>query len=142
MNLVVVVLLGGLWVALLLPGVVRARRDASPINSVDSFERSMITLAGNVDASARPQSTTGRAARRRREVLARLATAVAVTATVALLVGGLAWLLFALAVLALAAYVGLLFQVQAREEEVRRKVRRLPQRSPQVETVRIRRWGA
>lgn len=45
MSAMVVVLLGGLWALILLPGAWRDRRYGSPINSVDAFEQSMSRLA-------------------------------------------------------------------------------------------------
>jgi len=45
MNLVVVGLLIGLWAWVLLPGLLRERRNSSPIDTVNTFERSMETLA-------------------------------------------------------------------------------------------------
>jgi hypothetical protein len=45
MNLVVVGLLIGLWAWVLLPGLLRERRNSSPLDTVSRFERSMDTLA-------------------------------------------------------------------------------------------------
>ena len=45
MNLVVVGLLIGLWAWVLLPGLLRERRNSSPLETVSRFERSMDTLA-------------------------------------------------------------------------------------------------
>lgn len=45
MSVMVVVLLGGLWALILLPGAWRERRYGSPLNSVNAFELSMSRLA-------------------------------------------------------------------------------------------------
>lgn len=145
----VLVLLAILWAWILLPGALRARRDASPVSSVDSFERTMGMLARHSGKSPpRPTrsspgrhvlvlrdaaSVTGarrrsRAVRRRRTLLLRLQGAVGLTAVPAIALGGLLWLLFAAAWLALLVYVLLLLEHRARRDEIRRKVRRLPQR--------------
>jgi len=150
MGSLVVVLLLGLWASILLPGLVRARREATPITSVSTFERCMSMLAPTAG-----RLTTGRAGRprpaapgrhvlvlrdpaavtthtrrhrvlrRRRALLLRLVAATAMTAVAAGAVGGWAWVAFALVAASLVVYLGLLVQVREREAEVRRKVRRL-----------------
>jgi len=136
MSAVVVALLGGLWASILLPGALQARRENRPISSVHSFERSMSMLAGparspsgrrvlvlNHPATVAGKGSRARTARRRRTALARLALAVLATGALAAVLGGLAWLLFAAAVLGLGLYVLLLVEARAREVERRRKVR-------------------
>ncbi|HWB71216.1 MAG TPA: hypothetical protein VG452_03295 [Egibacteraceae bacterium] len=73
-----------------------------------------------------------RAVHRRRTLLLRLQGAVGLTAVPAIALGGLLWLLFAAAWLALLVYVLLLLEHRARRDEIRRKVRRLPQRPAAV----------
>ena len=140
MNLAVVVLLGGLWASILLPGVLRARRDHSPLNSVDSFERSMSMLATHLKtppgrqvlvledpASVSGELSRARVMRRRRAVLYRLVVAVLASTTLAFLLGGgVFWAAPAVAALALAGYLGLLAEDHARRVEQSRKVRRMP----------------
>lgn len=137
MSLLVVVLLVVLWAAVLLPGAVRGRAGASPMSSIDSFERSMDMLAHRARSrspSSRtvlmpppPRSTArARAAQRRRMILGRLVGAVGATGLLGLVAGGALWLLFATALAALGGYVVVLFQLQSRQAELRRKVRRMP----------------
>lgn len=178
MGVLVVVLLVGLWASILVPDALKARRQSSPLDSVSLFERSMRVLAPTRPFAGRPlpgrhvmilehphNITSGsrrtRTVRRRRAVLARLGAAVPVTIGLAALAGG-PWVWFAaLTTLAFVAYVGLLVEVRAREDEIRRKVRALPvadqvaahaatadratadeSRAPQPNgTVRVRRYG-
>lgn len=141
MSLLVVILLVVLWAAVLVPGALRGRASSSPMSSIDSFERSMVMLAHRAQARspsgrtvlmppAPRSSARARAAQRRRAVLARLGGAVGVSAPLGMFAGGAAWLLFAGSLAALVGYVIVLFQVQARQAELRRKVRRIPDRRP------------
>jgi len=110
MNLVVVGLLIGLWAWVLLPGLLRERRHSSPLDTVNSFERSMDSLAQtgseqpSADASGREilvlddaervvsGHARSRAEVRRRAVLAR-GGFVVVAATAGGVVGdGLWWI--------------------------------------------------
>jgi hypothetical protein len=151
MNLLVVVLLAGLWASILLPGALRTRRDASPMNSIDQFERRMEMLAPDRLAGRtlgqRPPSgrhvmvlddavavtragtsagTRARTLRRRRAMLVRLAAAVASTGLLAVVVGGPMNLLFAASFAVTGGYVAVLAQLRSREVDTRRVVRRLP----------------
>lgn len=179
MSVLVVVLLGGVWALILLPGPLQARRLGSPLNSIDAFEQSMSRLApprtppgghvvvlGHPDRDGRRQPTPmpGRAPQpappqtrvpratgppppspqtleRRRQVLATLAGATALTGVLGLLVGGMMWVLFVLAYAALSAYVALLVQIRSRREEAREKLHYLapqPAMAPLTSGVRIR----
>ncbi|HWH32738.1 MAG TPA: hypothetical protein VNU01_08705 [Egibacteraceae bacterium] len=145
MGVAVVVLLGGLWASILVPAAVRARRESSPIHSVDLFERSLGMLAPKT--SGGPANVPGRyvmvlerparvaragrsssAVERRKAILLRLAGAVPFTGLLAILGGGLFRTLFLLSVVALLGYVGLLVQVNVRRMQATQKVRRLPVR--------------
>lgn len=177
------VLLGGLWALILLPGAWRERRYGSPSNSVHAFEQSMSRLAppprmpgGHVVVLERPDrvgesSPSGRPVvppqpvavparrpmarpqppaagrpspqtlERRRQVLGVLVGATVLTGIGGLLAGGVAWLLFLLAYVALFGYLALLVQLRARRDEARTKVRHLtpaPAARPQPTGVRIR----
>lgn len=140
----VVVLLVALWVSILVPGVLRGRMH-SPAMSIDSFERSMSILAadlrGRRDASQpgeraapdRPttppsSATRRRTLQRRRAVLQGLGGAVVASAIPALVLRGAFTVLFAVLLTALVAYVGLLLQLRAVQEQARRTVRHLPVR--------------
>jgi hypothetical protein len=138
MGFLVVVLLLALWAGILLPGALRAHRSASPLSSVDDFERSMVMLAParshpgrQVMVLRQPASVTvrpGRARlmRRRRNTLAGLGAICLVTAVLALAAGGAFWLLFLLAGGSLGAYVNVLVQLRAAQVARHRTVRRLP----------------
>jgi hypothetical protein len=113
MNLVVVGLLIGLWAWVLLPGLLRERRNSSPLDTVNSFERSMDRLAQtgleqpSVEASGRQilvlddaeRVVSGRARSRaevrRRAVLARGGFVVVAAGLGGGVGGGLWWIPFA-----------------------------------------------
>lgn len=110
MNLVVVGLLIGLWAWVLLPGLLRERRNSSPLDTVNKFERSMDTLAQtgvdqpSADASGRQILVLDDAERvvsgharslaevRRRTVLARGGFVVVAVAAGGAVGGGLWWI--------------------------------------------------
>lgn len=134
----------------LLSGVIR------PSDSIGNFRNKMAVLAGStpssylqgpapapigshpdhqvVDLTAhrrsqanRADSSRRRAARaRRRQIFTGLLAAIPVTAVLALLAGGAAWILFALSVVAFGGYTALLWQMQQNAAERRRKVAVLP----------------
>lgn len=178
MSVLVVVLLGGLWALILLPGAWRDRHG-SPLQSIDAFEQSMSRLApprtppgghvvvlGRPDQVgrpapspslpvisaplappparvrvARPRGPSPETLQRRRQVLAVLAAATAVTGIGGLLVGGIAWLLFVVAYAAFFGYVALLVQLRSRRDEAREKTHYLappPAVRPLTSGVRIR----
>ena len=143
----------------LLSGVIR------PSDSIGNFRHKMAVLAGSpsnsylqtppappigsdpayqvVDLTAhrRGQATRVESARRsaararRRHIFTGLLAAVPVTATLSLLAGGAAWVLFTLSVVALAGYTGLLWQMQQNAVERRHKVAVLPSTArPVVQT--------
>lgn len=146
MNLLVVVLLGGLWAALLLPGALRSRSDRSPLDSVDRFERSMVLLARTAPGMAEELVVTTRAeraAQRRRMILQRLIAGVLVGGVLGLTGGGWWWAPGVVAALATGVYLALLWHWRARQTLHQRTVRRLPARPPAVEqpVVRVRHWG-
>lgn len=150
MGTLVVALLLGLWASILLPGLLRARREAALLTSISTFERCMSMLApADSRLAVRPSRTRGpgpgrhvlvlgdpaafagrgrrsRVLRRRRALLARLSGTTAVAVLAGVLVGGWAWTAAAVVGASLAAYVALLLQLRGRETELRRKVRRLP----------------
>ncbi len=142
MNLLLVAMLGGLWAAILLTGVL-GRRPRSPIASVDSFERLMDTLAPLQQMTTPDDADDGPAWRppqppappprvvalhRRQQVFRALAAAVPGALAVALLFRGPAWWLPVLAVAALLTYSALLVRLRRRTAERRQVVRPLAER--------------
>lgn len=98
MELVVVlVVLGGLWAALLLPSFLDSRHDA-PLTSTKSFDRRLAKLASMRSDSADPtQLKRQRLVARRRRVMVGLIGAAAVTLVAAIFVGSIPLLLLSLA---------------------------------------------
>lgn len=137
MNLVVVGLLIGLWAWVLLPGLLRERRNASPLETVTKFERSMDTLAQTgmgpsaADGSGRPILVLDDAERvvsggartrselRRRALLARGGFVVAVAVIGGAVAGGWWWTPAAVVGVAYLSYVGLVVRVERRLAEQR-----------------------
>ncbi|CAN5893121.1 hypothetical protein BH23ACT10_BH23ACT10_21620 [soil metagenome] len=137
MNLVVVGLLIGLWAWVLLPGLLRERRNASPLETVNRFERSMDTLAQTggdpaVDEGAGRQvlvlgdaervvsgRARTRAELRRRAVLARVGFVLAVTLVAGIALGGWWWTPAALVGVPYVVYAGLVIRLERRLSQQR-----------------------
>lgn len=154
MGLFVVILLAGLWASILLPGHYRARRDVPRLNSTHAFERTMTMLARRCGSHSQQTETrpppgrhvlilddaasvagrpTSRSIMRRRQraALAQLGTVVTIAGTLAVLIGGLLWVVFGTSVVAFVGYALLVAQVRAREAERGEKVHNLrPLRRP------------
>ncbi len=155
MGIIVVLLLGGLWALILLPGALRSRRNSSPIDSILAFERSMSLLAPrrpgerrpgrHVMVLDRPASLTGRVRAdvlaRRRLALVGLAGATLLAAVLALLFGGVFEALFIVLALVFAVYVAVLRRRQARAAEIRAKIRHLHRAPDTVPVEEVRRYG-
>lgn len=107
--------------------------------SIDLTTRPITSSFAPVAGSARRQRQA--ATQRRRNILTGLLLANGVTLLAALVVGGIAWAAFTVALLALAAYVGLLWQMQQAALERRHKVAYLPQHDAAVEAPALRRVG-
>lgn len=144
MNLVVVGLLIGLWAWVLLPGLLRERRNASPLDTVNSFERSMDTLAQtgadpSGDASGREVlvlddaervvsgGARSRAEVRRRAVLARGGFVVVAALVGGFVGGGLWWAPAGVAGLLYAGYVIAVVRLERRLAEQREMLHDLAQ---------------
>lgn len=137
MNLVVVGLLIGLWAWVLLPGLLRERRNASPLETVSRFERSMDTLAQTGmdqptdDSTGRPVLVLGDAERivsararthaelRRRAVLARGGFLLAVAVVAGAVLGGWWWTPTAVVGVPYLTYVVLVVRLERRLSEQR-----------------------
>jgi Flp pilus assembly protein TadB len=137
MSFVVVGLLIGLWAWVLLPGLLRERRNASPVDTVDRSERSMDTLAQTgmeqptADGSAREILVLGdpervvsararsRAELRRRAVLARGGFVVALTAIAGVVLGGWWWTPVGVLGAVYLVYVGFAVRLERRLAEQR-----------------------
>ncbi|MEZ5171800.1 MAG: hypothetical protein R3A49_13810 [Acidimicrobiia bacterium] len=145
MAILIILVLVGLWVAILVPPLLRARHNHKGHNSIGSFAQKLGSLgrtnghapstpAGIGSSLSAPLSPRGPAGamtpvqRRRRDVLVGLGAAVAATTLLALVVGGLAWLLPLVSLALLGAYVVLLLQIKQAAAERRAKVRYLSER--------------
>lgn len=137
MSFVVVGLLIGLWAWVLLPGLLRERRNASPVDTVDRFERSMDTLAqtgmdqaaagggareilvlGDPERIVSARART-RAELRRRAMLARGGFLVAVAAVVGVVLGGWWWVPAGVFGAGYLVYVGFVVRLERRLAEQR-----------------------
>ncbi len=113
MEIVIFILLAGVWAMLLIPSFFDSRRQA-PINTTQNFARDTARLGAVRAAAAEP------AVARRRQVLARrrraligLVAAALTTLTIAIVTGSLLMLGLNLVVdMALAAYVAMLLQIK------------------------------
>ncbi len=110
MTLLVLVILAALWAVVLLPPLLRSRTERSN-DSIGDFNYRLDVL-GRTNGVRRHATgaspTVGHAARRRRDVLRALLIAIGATGLLALGTNAaVMWTLFALAVLALAAFFGL-----------------------------------
>jgi hypothetical protein len=143
MGFLVVLLLTAVWASILLPGIYRAHQEASGINSIRSFERTMNMLARKcgsarqvdpcppgrrvlvLDEAARVAESAARSRMRRRQraALARLGSTVFGTGVLAILVGDLLWTVFGLSVVVFTVYAFLVAQVRAHDAERYEKVR-------------------
>lgn len=140
--MLVLVLIAVVWAVVLVPPLVRNRRDGRPGSSVQSFRAQLSTLERATPGSSLRPITAQHpvvtvplapldARRRRRDVLVTLLGATGVTFLVALVVGGWFTLLFLLVAGACGAYVYALRQRHLRTLERATKVRVLaPRHAP------------
>lgn len=135
------VILAGVWAAVLVPPMVRARRDGHPGSSVMSFRAQLSTLERATPGShlrAIPMANPVRsglapisARRRRRDILVGLLGATGATLLLALLFGGVFTVMFLLSAAACGAYIYALRQHHLRTMERAVKVRPLRVVQPQ-----------
>ncbi|QGG96090.1 hypothetical protein [Actinomarinicola tropica] len=151
------------WASVLLPPIARLLGGVGrPSDSVGSFRQKMSVLGGGMgrarsggpaldltsrlSAPAASMRTgvrrTSTARQRRRQVLVGLLASTGLTALAGLVVGGIAWALFAVSVLLLAAYVAMLWQMQQVALERRHKVAYLPRQEDHAEAPALHRVGA
>lgn len=154
----VLLILGAVWAAVLIPPALRARAEASPGDSIGSFHHGLNVLRrtggytirpgfgehGPVpapSASPVPQVRYSLAKKRRRDILVSLLWIMGGTLALGLLPAFRALLILHLVADALfAAYVVLLLRMKKATEEERAKVTRLPRRAPaEVADLAIRR---
>ncbi len=136
MEIIVFILLAGVWAAFLLPSFFDSRR-AAPRASTQAFARSKALLANVSTGTGRvaPVVTAGVGARevqaRRRRTFVVLGGAVVTTLVMAVVTGSLLWLgVTILADVAFASYVTLLLTVKQRRAAGGRTVVYLPGTSP------------
>ncbi|MDH3606270.1 MAG: hypothetical protein OER12_04675 [Acidimicrobiia bacterium] len=118
--LVVLVVLGGLWAALLLPSFLDSRHDA-PLTSTKSFDRRLAKLAALRPGSIDPETLRRQQVlARRRRVMVGLLGAAGVTLVAAILTGSIPLLLLSLAFDGMfVAYLAALNSVQHRPQATR-----------------------
>ncbi len=118
--LVVLVVLGGLWVALLLPSFLDSRHDA-PLTSTKSFDRRLAKLASLRSESIDPlELKRQRLAARRRRVMVAFVAAALVTLIAAIVSGSIPLLLVSLALDGMfVAYLAALNSLQHRHVPAR-----------------------
>jgi hypothetical protein len=135
-------LLAGLWIAVYLPSILRARRT-TPLPAAKNFKQAMRLIAPQqaprtplTEATGRrvlvprpvdPRTVRNRSLRTRRLILGALAGAAAITAVLALFVGGDMIEIHLLADGCLLFYVAILFETKRRSDERAEKVRPLRQ---------------
>ncbi len=152
MAIVVILILAGLWAAVLVPPLLRARHEHRGGDTIGDFNYRLGVLGKTNGARPRNPSrslsgparaATGvpsiglgsgrmtRVQRRRRDVLLTLGAISFVTLVGALVVGGVAWFVWLLSIVALGAYTVMLVRIKQLAAERRAKVRYLPQRAPE-----------
>lgn len=153
-------LLAGVWVAFLLPPLLRKHSERSA-DSISSFRQQLSTLERTTPAGApggtasgrgrelveaRPvtQAPSGRsgARRRRRDILFTLAGASVITLVLGVMLGGLALVFHGLADLLLTSYLFLLVHVRKNEADRAAKVRYLPGTGQALEPALLMRRSA
>ena len=149
----VLLILAVIWAAVLVPPMLRARAESSPVDSIGAFRRQLSVLQRTAPAPATgahriapyfppagvqppaPVARTAeralrisrsRARQRRRQIFLGLAAAVPVSAAGALVSGGIAWIMPVLVSALLITYVGLLVRARNLAAEREMKVRFLP----------------
>jgi hypothetical protein len=152
-TLLVLVILGLIWAAVLLPPYLQNRRESRPGDSIASFRHQLSVLeratpegraratvtridsrpewapAPQMAAAYRPRpmahrsATTSAARKRRRDVFVMLLGAVGVTFLLAVALGGMVWMLHLVIDAAFLGYVGLLVKMQQEATEKDLKVR-------------------
>jgi Flp pilus assembly protein TadB len=155
--MLVLIILTVVWAAVLVPPLVRNRREARPDNSVVSFRAQLSTLEratpgtslrtvapGSSFAPVAPAAMSlNEAKRRRRQVLVALLAATGFSFLLLVAVGGPATLVLFLALAsALGAYVFALRQVQLRSLERLAKVRPLVPRHAPAPVLAMRRTAS
>lgn len=128
----VLLVLAAIWAAVLLPPYLQKRRAFHPSSSVVDFRHQLSVLERTGDplaprtARSLPRHTISRAEvqRRRRDVLATLTAAAVLTFLLAVVAGGVTWLLHLAVDAALLGYVALLMQVQQQRTVAQHGARR------------------
>lgn len=147
------VILAGVWAAVLVPPFLRSRREGRPASSVMSFRAQLSTLErATPGTSLRPRSsyqrgpaptlrrTSPAVKRRRRDILLGLGGATAFTFLLAVAIGGAVTILAFLVVgSAFAGYIYALRQLQLRSLERVAKVRTLRPRTQPAPILAMRR---
>jgi hypothetical protein len=161
LTILVLVILAGVWIAVLVPPWLHNRSQSRPADSISSFRRQLSVLErSNPGAGAGPSSiqpaaperhfgayealrpSNGELRRRRRDVLFTLVAAAALTLGLAVLIGGPVWYLQLLVDVLLVAYVALLARAQRLANERAAKVHYLPRPAAPEPALLYRRSGS
>ncbi len=154
--MLVLVILAGVWAAVLVPPFLRSRSEGRPATSISSFHRHLSTLQRTAPgarggpatapipgrgAGAVPQGRA-EARRRRRDILFTLAGTAVITLVLALVLGGVAIAFHLAADAILGAYVYLLVHLRRAAVERKAKVRYLEPRQGRPEPALLLRRSA
>lgn len=152
--MLVLIILAAVWAAVLVPPLLRNRREGRPDNSVVSFRAQLSTLERATPGTSMLKVAPGasfapavmnraNAKRRRRDVLAGLVAATALSFLLLVAVGGsVVTVLFLASAGSLGAYVVALRQLQLRSTERVAKVRPLVPRHPPTPVLAMRRTAS
>ena len=140
MEILILLLLGGVWAAFLLPSFLASRRRA-PINTTRSFARSQDLLASVSGVNAAEVKARRRAASRRRRVVAVLSGGALASLALSVVQSSFLWLVVTIGFdLALAGYVTLMLQMRSTKSRTATVVSLVPVEAPedaQHHTVRV-----
>ena len=135
MRILLLIVLAGVWAALLVPPLVRSRRDNRPSGSIHEFRRQLHVLGRTSPAgiaslrggARRPAGPSRRCIKRRRDVLVGLLVVMGASLLLGFIpVLRVAWAVHVVADLAFVAYIGALVHFRNLAAEREAKVRFLP----------------
>jgi Flp pilus assembly protein TadB len=148
----VLIILAVIWAAVLLPPYLQNRSENRPADSISSFRNQLSVLERRTGTSSagygygpapltalRRRAQRSGARKRRRDILFTLVGAAALTAVLALALGGPVWALHLMIDGMLVGYVAMLARAQRVAQERQAKVRYLPRSASVPPTFALRR---